>query len=82
MPSACAKLGKCRSLRVFSLIHSGSRRQALERALRGAGDRALIEAVRQSVDRLDRGQAIEFLRCHHLVGMNHLAPPVPELELA
>ncbi len=36
-------------------------RQALERALRGAGDRALIEAIRQSVDRFDRGQSIEFL---------------------
>ena len=81
-PSASAKLGKLRSLKVFSLIHSGSRRQAFERALRGARDCALIEPVGQPVDRLDRGQPIELLRCHHPIRMNHLAAAVPELELA
>ena len=57
-------------------------RQALERALGGAGDGALIEALGQPVDRLDRRQAVELLRVHHPVGMDDLPPAVPELELA
>ena len=76
------RLGNFRSLRVLFAHPFRQRRQALERALRSAGDGALIEAVRQSVDRLDRGQPVELLRCHHPVGMHHLPAAVPELELA
>ena len=57
-------------------------RQPLQRALGRARDRALKETLGQAVDRLDRRQAGELLRVHHPVGMDDLAPSVPELELA
>ena len=79
------RLGEARQVQIAERLLANPLRQSrqpLERALRGARDGTLKEAVRQSVDRLDRGQSIELLGCHHLVGMNHLAPAIPELDLA
>ncbi len=60
----------------------GQARQALQRALGRARDRALKEALGQAIDRLDRRQAGELVRVHDAIRVDDLVPPVPALELA
>ena len=57
-------------------------RQPLQRAIGGARDGALKEALGQAIDRLDRGKSCEFLCVQHPVRMDDLAVAVPQLQLA
>ena len=78
-------LGEARQIQPIERLGADPFRQAgqaLERALGGAGDGALKEALGEAVDGLDAGKFREFLRVHDPVGMNHLAESVIDFELA